>query len=165
VAGYAWSNPLLEGKGDPAKVFVELERIRKAVGANDGSLPTDAVVEFAKTNKRSELHKLFEWDDSVAAEAHRRATARMIIRSVRVVYSDHTPEPLRVYVRPAKADGYRPLEAVAKSDLGVTAAFKSQALNELLAWVARYEQIVSFLPGTKTAIDIVIAALKKDLGR
>ena len=64
--------------------------IDKALSAlNDahGRLTTDIVLEAA-TNAESPLHKVFEWDDTAAAHAHRVWQARKLIKSVRIERPD-----------------------------------------------------------------------------
>lgn len=54
----------------------ELEKIKK----QKGEMQAKDVVDFARNNPRSALHKEFEWDDSIAAEQHRISQARHIIK-------------------------------------------------------------------------------------
>lgn len=75
--------------------YGELEKIK---GNNNGSLTAGIVLLNAK-KARSPLHKQFEWDDSAAAEEYRLVQARLLIRSVEVVYKDAPNlEPQRHYV-------------------------------------------------------------------
>lgn len=159
VVGFAWSNPTLEGKADPARVHKELEQVRKATG----QLLPDAVVEFAKAHPRSELHRLFPWDDATAAAAHRAEIARNVIRSIRIIYSKAQDEPMRVYVKPAESKGYQPLVDIPSKGAGAVLSLKKQALADLLAWLRRYEQVVGFLPGIRTHLDKMITSLREDI--
>lgn len=52
-----------------------------------GELTPSLVVEEARPED-SPLHSHFEWDDAVAAEAHRVSQAAHLIRSCRVVYGE-----------------------------------------------------------------------------
>ena len=61
---------------DAQKVGEELEKIK-----SKENLTPVSVVERAK-NKKSILHKLFEWDDSEAAEQYRLQQARKIVSHV-----------------------------------------------------------------------------------
>ena len=78
-------------RGDPEKVAKHLERIANKHG---GDLRPDAVVENAR-RKASPIHDYFEWDDAVAAEAHREEQARHLIRSI--VKITDTGDPVRAY--------------------------------------------------------------------
>lgn len=56
----------------------ELERIAR--GDPERVIHPESVVDFAKANEGSVLHKMFPWDDTIAAHAHRLNIARQIIR-------------------------------------------------------------------------------------
>ena len=77
---------------DPLKAYNALERVREK---NKG-LTDDAIVEAAKP-KNHVLHKWFEWDDSVAANEHRRSQARTLIRSFEVEYVEQPELKTRAY--------------------------------------------------------------------
>ena len=64
-----------------------------------GRLTTDIVLEAA-TNADSPLHKVFEWDDSTAAHAHRVWQARKLIKSVKIERPDGdlTPRYLSIKI-------------------------------------------------------------------
>lgn len=62
-------------------VYAELERIK----GDNGGLSPKAVVESAR-KKSSPLHRLFEWDDTKAAEQYRHAIARVVMSAISVVY-------------------------------------------------------------------------------
>lgn len=63
-------------KGQLEKIAEELEVIE----GKNGILHPKAVIEYARKHKRSTLHKQFEWNDGVAAEAYRLNQAQNIIR-------------------------------------------------------------------------------------
>ena len=87
---YKWKNKSMQ-KADPVLVGDELEQLRlKKKGYIQ---PKDVVAQAAK-NKKSELHKCFEWDDTVAAGQYRIEQAKLIMRViVKVVeYNDDTVE-------------------------------------------------------------------------
>lgn len=56
-----------------------------AIRSEAGRLTPQIVVDAARPDAHP-LHSKFEWDDSLAAEAHRRSQAADLIRSVRVTY-------------------------------------------------------------------------------
>lgn len=97
------------------------ETVERLGNLNGGFCPPSALVEEARPDDH-ELHILFEWDDSVAAEAHRRQQARQVINSVRVVPAiedGSAPAPsFPAFVSVTKVDengvtrGYRPLSVV-----------------------------------------------------
>ncbi len=99
-----------------------------------GRLTPDDVLAVAR-DENHPLHNRFEWNDSTAAEAYRRAQAQELIRSVRVSYVDRAgvEQKTRAFVavrQPLHTDeadedepevngGYRylPAEVVAKDEL------------------------------------------------
>lgn len=111
-------------------VAEELQRIHDAAG---GRLKASAVVEAAR-DPRSVLHPHFQWDDSLAAEAHRLNQARRLIASVTIV---HHRENITVrsvsYVRdprlPVNEQGYVAVRSL-KSD-------KDAARDAVMAEFAR----------------------------
>lgn len=114
-------------KADAEKVSKEIESIQNATPSS--------ILEYAR-NENSELHKCFEWDDTVAAEKYRLQQARNIVcnlvyqeekkeepTKLRVFYqsSTNTYQPTRVLVR--NEDSYKELLMQAKSELR---AFKNK---------------------------------------
>ena len=120
------------------KAFDELEKIRKK---NDGELHATDVVEAARSN-RHKLHKLFEWDDSVAAEKHRESQARVVIRSIVIERPELQNEETRTYElqkskTTPRAQSYTTTEELMK-DPEARAELLQRALGELLAIRRRY---------------------------
>lgn len=77
---------------------------------NGGKITPDQVVEAAR-DPASPLHDSFEWDDTVAAIAHRQDQARTLIRSVEIrVQIGETvlraPQYIRDPSQEAKTQGY-----------------------------------------------------------
>jgi len=70
---YDWKNGA-RISANAQKVGEELEKIEYKDAAT--------VLEVARKNKRSELHKCFEWDNDVAAEQFRLAQAGLILRAL-----------------------------------------------------------------------------------
>jgi hypothetical protein len=60
---------------DAAKVGEELAKLGEQI-------TPAAVIAAARKNKRSELHKCFEWDDGAAAEKYRLEQARYMLRMI-----------------------------------------------------------------------------------
>ena len=73
-----------------------------------GHLTTDLVLDAA-TKETSPLHHLFEWDDSLAAHAHRVWQARKLIRSVKIERPDGDLTPRYMSI---KIDNERRYEEV-----------------------------------------------------
>lgn len=70
---YRWANGA-RFKVDAKVAAAELEKVKV-----DGIVVPADVVDAAR-KKTSPLHNEFEWNDSVAAEEHRRETARLMLR-------------------------------------------------------------------------------------
>lgn len=102
--------------------MAELRELIQGVYDANGRLTPELVLDTAR-DPGHPLHSRFEWDDSVAAERHRRDQAHRLIRSVRVVYKQGTetsaPVTGRAFHAVRSAAGptayeYRPAEEVAK---------------------------------------------------
>ena len=81
----------LNAKFDAQDVGEELAAIRE----QHGFVKPEILVERAKP-KRSKYHKAFEWDAETGAERYRLEQAKLMIRSVKVVYEDSKGEPAEV---------------------------------------------------------------------
>lgn len=119
----------------------------------NGALTPAAVVNAAR-NEESVLHSAFEWDDAVAAEAHREDQARYLIGSLVVtVRPANTPREVRAFVNVVcdNEQGYVPLHT-AMSDVDLRAQVVRRAWSELQAWRERYAGY-SELASVHAAID------------
>lgn len=138
--------------GNAQTIGETLESLRRKL---KGRLTTQAVIITAR-KKRSVLHRHFEWDDTIAAEAHRHEQARHLIRSVLVV--PRKGEPSRAFVHVVQADGGKPVYTGmfhALSDTEMRGRLLRQAEDEMRSWRRRYENLVEF-----TEVFSVIDALK-----
>ncbi len=146
VAGYEFADGsrFQPGANADAKAVGEhLEFLRKQF---KGELTPKDVVDDAR-HDNSPLHSFFEWDDSVAAEAHRLSQARGLIRSVVAIYVSeekpavrtkafvHIPEPSAPHYR--AADHAMSLEKTRKMVL-------QRAWQELQSWRQRYKDLKEF---------------------
>ncbi len=120
---------------DP-NVITELRRIAEE---HDGILNPAIVVQEASAVS-SPLHSHFEWDDGVAAQQHRIAQARGLIRvSVELVGSGDSAKLVRAFVsltpdrRPSV--GYRALGVVLND-----AQHRRQLLSDALAELQSFER-------------------------
>lgn len=91
-------------------------RLESIAEKHGGLLTPEAVVADAK-NPKSPLHEHFEWDTKKAAAMHWLDTARMLIRSVKVVVvTDNSILSTVAYVRdtdlPPGEQGYRSLTSI-----------------------------------------------------
>lgn len=81
---------------DPDVVGAVLEDIEHS----DGEVTPAAFLDRSRAED-SPTHSLFEWNDSKAAEKYRIEQSRQVIKSLRVIYVDHSGEkvPVRAFVR------------------------------------------------------------------
>lgn len=148
----------------------ELERIRKE---HQGSFEPGVVVDEARPDT-SPLHPAFEWDDSIAAEEHRREQAKYMVRALVVVscdrygnQSNEDDEPQRVYVSVKQLGATKPAYTTvtaAMSSPTLRQQVLSAALRDMQAFAARYYNLVEVadvLTAIKTAGKRVEAALSK----
>ena len=120
----------------------ELERLRDRFG---GSLTPAGIIDAARA-RQSPIHKIFEWDDSTAAQRHREWQARMLLNSIRaVVVSAGSTKPKSIigYVHvnlPEEGNVYVATDrAMQNSDLREQVL--QDALNSLAGWQRRYRHL------------------------
>src|SRR5258708_6716193 len=101
-----------KAKATPQKIG---EALAKIAAENKGHLTPHAVLNYA-VHTKSVLHKHFEWNDTVAANAFRLDQARTLIRSIRVIdtENDETP-PAWVSISDKGGTSYRTLQDVLDS--------------------------------------------------
>lgn len=136
-------------RGVSAKVAYEtLESIREKSG---GSLTDDVVVAAAKS-KRSAIHNLFEWDDTKAAEEHRRSQARTLIRAIEVTYKETPKSPVRAFqvmqkvsAKEQERTSYSTTEAV-MSDPVSRDQLIATAIREAMAFRRRFKHLHELRP-------------------
>ena len=77
------------------------------------SVEPSAVVEKAK-DESTELHKCFEWRDTVAAEKYRLHQARHLMCNLVVVEQEKkdTQEPVRLMFKTKAGEGYKPISLI-----------------------------------------------------
>ncbi len=116
---------------------------------NEGRVDPARVVELS-ADEDAPLHGCFEWDDSVAATAHRRTQAREIIRNIQIVREtdDGEESPVRAFWSTERAEdeddspryAYRSLDVVINSDQHRNYILE-QALRELQAFSFKYRNL------------------------
>lgn len=114
-----------------------IEQIARAHG---GAARPEQLVDVARPRDHP-LHDYFEWRDNVAAEAHRVAQARNLIRAVVVRALPSEPTLVRAFVNLAPGRGYELIAAV-MSDEDKRNQLLARALAELEQLQARYAHLV-----------------------
>jgi hypothetical protein len=135
------------------KVITELKQLAARHG---GELPPEVVVDAARS-KRSALHSIFPWDDTVAAHQYRLHIARNLLRVV-VSYEQVDKEktiPCRVFVSltPDRESGagYRVMHAVL-TDAELRRQLLADALAEMKRFALKYRKLDE-LAGVFAAMD------------
>lgn len=93
VYQYSWNGP--ERAVSAEKVAKHIEKLTEKYG----ECTREQFLDSARSEK-SAMHKLFEWDDTKAAEKYRLIQAQQIICSLKVTVTeeDHTPITVRAFV-------------------------------------------------------------------
>lgn len=117
---------------------------------NGGVLKVDDVLAEAQ-DEGSILHKYFEWDDSVAATAHRREQARTLIQRCRITLVENEPVQIRTFVSLQQdrenGGGYR-LTSEVMSD----ASLREELLHDIQLTIARWNKKLHLLDGTTASL-------------
>ena len=133
----------LSGKGKP-DAPTAFERIESLRVKNEGRVTPDLLIEDAAPED-STLHPFFEWDDSAAANEHRKNQARQLMHSFRVVIDNggmERPVPKRIYVRVVKgSSSFYTTAAAAMSEAESRAFVLQRAINDLRSWKERYSDL------------------------
>lgn len=121
-------------KADPQKVYEEIKTIGDEV-------TPEQIVEAAR-NKKSELHKCFDWDNDIAAEKWRKHQARQIMCFL--VIKEVTEEakdtvPIRVFHK-NDTGGYKTSEMIFRNDNEYQKLLQT-ALGELHAFKIKYARL------------------------
>lgn len=126
----------------------DAQKVYEEIG--DTQISPEEVLEKAR-KKKSELHKCFEWDDSIAAEKYRLNQARMLLRFLVIVPAKEDDEPVRVYQVTSERNVYQPTRLFLQNPDEYNALLR-RAKNELIAIKNRYKSL-SELEAVFAAID------------
>ena len=119
-------------KADAEKVSKEIESIQNATPSS--------ILEYAR-NENSELHKCFEWDDTVAAEKYRLQQSRNIVCNL--VYQEEKkeePAKLRVFYSQSSTNTYQPTRVLVRNEDSYKELLM-QAKSELRAFKNKYKML------------------------
>ncbi len=126
-----WKNGYGFYKADAQKVAEEI------LSLGDDVKP-EKIAEYAK-DESTELHKCFEWDDSIAADKYRVMQARNIVTML-VIKEEQTPTErpeIRVFYKTKESEGYKPTELIIQQKDEYQALLE-RAWAELRAFKAKY---------------------------
>lgn len=155
---YAWAGAAGIRGLKAQQVGEEFERIRTR---RNGRLTPDAVLDAAK-DKKSPLHRYFDWDDKSAAGKYRINQAGMLIRSITVIVEvkKGPRQKFRAFVS-VRRDKDRSYTSIghAMSEAGLRKQVLHDAWAELEGWRKRYANLSEF-----AKVHTVIDTLKKPKG-
>lgn len=123
-----------------------------------GAITPAIVVDVARPEDHP-LHSRFEWDDSIAAEAHRRQQARLLIASVvrDVRRPNGQPASIREFHSIRGEDdtdaAYEPLDDIVDDPL-MTAILMATMRREWLTLKRRYDRFAEF---TRMVLEDLVA--------
>lgn len=157
MSQYQWRKGSPWGGLDADKAVAEFERVRKKYGA----LSAQNVVEYAKSNKRSELHKAFNWDKDEAAQRWWIHQARDLISAVREVRIEGGEVAIIPSIYSAGGGTFVTRQEVQRNE-DYQSVIVRRALSSLEGWRERYSEIVH-LCGAGDPIDEALGMLRKPL--
>ena len=137
---FAWNRP----RSLDANVVGET--VTAIAEQSGGVCSPQALVNEARPDS-SPLHPMFEWDDQVAAEAHRRQQARQVVRELRIVeQTDEGEQHVQAFVHVIRLNDDRPVEGYRLTRLVVRSVDEYQqvldeAWSQLAAWKRRYSHL------------------------
>lgn len=118
-------------KADAQKVYEEI---------GEAAVTPREVLEKAK-DKKSELHKCFEWNDTVAANKFRLDQAARIIRNLVIIPKSEELMPERVFQISTDMTVYKPVREILRNEEEYQALL-ARATAELRNIKNRYNSIV-----------------------
>ena len=105
---------------------------------------------------KTELHKCFEWDDTVAAEKYRIQQARSIVHCLVIKETDdnkgNRPE-LRMFYKTSNDEGYKPTSIIMQNKDEYQKLLE-RAFAELAAFKSKYHSLAE-LDGVFEQIDLL----------
>lgn len=134
-------------KGDAQKCYDECQTLEEVTPEN--------VLNKAR-NKKTELHKCFEWDNSIAGEKYRLIQARQIIQHFVIAMPEEKEDApkIRSYQISTTVNKYEPTRMFLQKPDEYSALLE-RAKNELEAFKQRYKMLTE-LEEVFAAIDELI---------
>ena len=119
----------------------DAETVYSEITALGDPFSPEQIVEAARDEK-SELHKCFTWDDTVAAEKWRQHQARVLVAQlvVRAETTDKEPVAVRVISSTGARNEYAPTVKLIEIEQSYSDML-ARAINELKAFQQKYKAI------------------------
>lgn len=120
-------------KADASKCYTEMQTLEKITPSN--------VVDYARDSS-TELHKCFEWNDSVAAEKYRFEQAKLVIRSIVITNAPDAEEDVKIRALQitSETNVYEPTRVILNKPDEYKALLERAKL-ELQAFKKRYKML------------------------
>ena len=115
----------------------DAQKVADEIGS--GQITPQEVLEKAR-DVNSELHKCFEWDDSIAAEKYRLQQARSIIINLVYVQKKAEEQSVRCFSLTSKVSTYQPTQQFLVQEDEYQTLLK-RALAELEAFKRKYHTL------------------------
>ena len=132
---YIWKTGFF-GQADANIVAKEINELEEITAQN--------IVDKAR-NEDTELHKCFDWDDSIASEKWRKQQAGMILNNLKVVVAKNVEtneeKSVKAFVTLKRETEYEPIQTVVK-DPEKYDILKERAIRQLKSIRTTYEEIV-----------------------
>ena len=134
---YKWQLKGLAKGADPLEVYEKLVELQDVYG----SLSAEIVVREAR-NKKSVLHRIFEWDDTRAAEKYRLYQARLLLNNIKVnIVSDGETKEYSVFEITTQKDGYKRIQTFNPDDIEF---IKASIVKSLTYWKEKLQTYKNF---------------------
>lgn len=117
---------------DAEKVFSEIQSIGESASPSQ-------IVDYAR-NENTELHKCFEWNDSIAAEKYRLQQARTVVCQLVYTESETNKAPSKIRVLQSTGNSYKPSKMIIQNKSEYESLLE-RALAELHAFKERYSML------------------------
>ena len=120
----------------------DAQKVAEEIHAIGDEVTPDQIVEAAR-DESTELHKCFEWDDTIAANKWRKYQARQVLCTL-VIKVEEEPEdetpPTRVFYKTDNNEGYKHCNIVFRNDDEYQKLLQA-AYAELRAFKIKYARL------------------------
>lgn len=149
MEGYNWKMKGLAKRVDPSIAAEELKRIQNIYG----SITPEILVKEAK-KRNSPLHKIFEWNDTKAAENYRLQQARILLNNIQVtIVTDNESKNISVYEVTSVKEGYKSIDTFSPDDIEYVRITIERDLFFLKKKLSLYKQFDKVLECINQAIE------------
>lgn len=130
---------------------VDAQKVAEEIYSLGEKVRAEEILEMAK-NKNTEIHKLIEWDDTVAAEKYRLVQVRKIVRDIEITTiktknnKKKTIEvPVRMFYSFKDETGYRPTPVIIENE-ELHKKLLRTAYSELVSYMTKYQTLSELEP-------------------